>query len=306
MRIVLTGATGFIGRSLTDVLVARGDTVTALTRNPTRAKTILPSAVTSMYWSTEGDAGSWKNAISEADAVINLAGEPVAGKRWSVEQKAKIRDSRVRSTELLVEAMKQAPTRPKVIINGSAIGYYGSREDETLTEDSPPGDDFLAGVVKLWEHAALDARDLGVRVVLIRTGIVLGTSGGALPQMLLPFKLFSGGVMGPNNQWVSWIHVDDEIGLIIHMLDHVEASGPINATAPEPVTMNTFSHAVGKALHRPVWAPGLPKLMRLVLGERAEAVFASQRVQPKRAQELGYRFSYRDVNGALQSLLSAT
>lgn len=305
LRIIVTGATGFIGRALTHRLVARGDTVTAVTRGVTHARSILPDSVAITDWSE--DNGAWReDIINQTDAVINLAGEPVAEKRWSDRQKLAIHNSRVRSTERLIEAMSKASSRPHVLVSGSAIGYYGPRGDGILSEESSPGNDFLAGVCKDWERVAQSAENLGVRVAVIRTGIILGTSGGALPRMLTPFKLFGGGVLGPKDQWISWIHLDDEVGLILHALENEGASGPINSTAPNPMRMDEFSHALGRAMHRPVWAPGLPLAMRLVLGERAEVVFASQRVQPRRAEQLGYQFSYSRADEALRALLVGT
>jgi uncharacterized protein len=303
MRVVIAGATGFIGRALTERLIDRGDVVTALTRKPERAGSRLPPMVSAVGWSLSSEEGGLTAAVESADAVVNLAGEPVAGKRWSAQQKERILNSRVQATTAIVDAITRAENRPRVLLNGSAIGYYGSCGDEVLTEDSTAGTDFLAGVVKQWEAATVPAREARVRVALIRTGIVLGTAGGALARLLLPFKLFSGGVMGPPGQWISWIHLQDEIDLIVSALDTPGMSGPINATAPAPVTMDVFSHAIGRALHRPVWVPGLPVVMGLALGQRSEVVFASQRVLPKRAQAAGFAFKHVDVEEALRSLI---
>ncbi|HEV3311944.1 MAG TPA: TIGR01777 family oxidoreductase [Chloroflexota bacterium] len=304
MNIVLTGATGFIGRSLARRLAARGDTVTALTRNVEQARSHLPKEITVFEWRPPAPSPGWAKIVAESDAVVNLAGEPIADRRWSAAQKAKIHQSRVDATAAIVSAMGESSQRQPVLVNGSAIGYYGPRGSDEITETTGPGDDFLAGVVVAWEAAALAAEAHGARVVLIRTGLVLGTDGGALPRLLLPFKLFSGGLVGPAHQWVSWVHIDDELELIVTALDNQAFSGPINATAPNPVTMREFSRAIGAVLHRPVWAPGLPVAMKLVLGERTEVVFASQRVLPMRAEDLGFQFAHPVIGEALTSLLA--
>jgi len=260
--------------------------------------------VATVTWSAADQNGNWIASIGSADGIVNLAGAPVTDRRWTAEEKTRILRSRVDATNTLVGAMRQVAKPPRVLVNASAIGYYGSRADEVLTEDTGAGNDFLAGVVVKWEASARGAEQLGVRVALIRTGIVLGKGGGALPRLLLPFKLFVGGTMGPPGQWVSWIHLEDEIGLIVMALDSPAAAGPVNATAPNPVTMRDFSRAMGRALHRPTWAPGIPAAMRLALGERAEVVFASLRVMPERALQLGYQFRHAEIEEALQSLLS--
>jgi uncharacterized protein (TIGR01777 family) len=301
--VVVTGATGFIGRSLTKALLARGNSVVALTRNPERARDHVPSGAGIVGWENGRSDREWARRVAAADAIVNLTGEPIADKRWTSEQKRKILDSRVKATEAIVDACRDAGGSG-VLVNGSAIGFYGAHGDEEVTEVSARGHDFLSDVVVAWEDAATRATATGRRVVLLRTGIVLGTDGGALPKLLLPFRLFAGGVMGPSDQWMSWIHIDDQIGIILHVIDNPTASGPINATAPNPVTMKLFSHAIGRALYRPVWAPGIPIAMRMVLGERAEVVFASQNVHPGRALEYGYEFKFDDVTLALGALLS--
>jgi uncharacterized protein (TIGR01777 family) len=304
MRVAIAGASGFIGRALTQALVERTDSVIALTRSASKARSVLPPAVSLVEWSPERPSGQWIRSLAGVDAIVNLAGEPVADKRWTAERKRQILDSRIEATRAVVMAMERAAGGPKTLVNGSAIGFYGSRGDEILTEESAPGFDFLAGVVRQWESTAAQAAGAGIRVVLIRSGIVLGLGGGALPRLLLPFRLFGGGVMGPRDQWVSWIHLDDEIGLILAALDKAEASGPMNATSPNPVTMDAFSHAIGRALHRPVWVPGLSVPMRLALGERSEVAFASQRALPEAARRLGYTFKHSDVDEALGSLIA--
>ena len=304
MEIVVTGATGFIGRELVARLLARGDSVVALARDPEKARGRLLEKVEIMAWSPDEPNGEWAARVAGVNAVVNLAGEPVADKRWTSSQKERILGSRLNSTRAVVDAFKGASRPGRVLVNGSAIGYYGPRGDETLTEESASGGDFLACVVVRWEEQAARAQEQGVRVVLIRTGIVLGTTGGTLPKLMLPFKLFAGGVMGPAGQWVSWIHIDDEIGLILKSLDDASISGPVNATGPIPVPMAELSRAIGRALKRPVWAPCIPLAMKLALGERSQVLFASQRVEPQVALTAGYKFLYQDVDIALAALVS--
>lgn len=304
MRVVIAGASGFIGRALVTSLLERGDKIFVLTRRSEKAASILPNGVTILDWSPPLIDEAWAGEVGQADAVVNLAGEPIAEKKWTDRQKERILASRVDSTNAVVEALGSFTQRPSVLVNGSAIGYYGSRGDIPLAETSEAGDDFLAGVCRQWETAAERATELGLRVVRVRTGIVLGRDGGALPRLALPFKLFGGGLMGPRKQWVSWVHLDDEVGIIKLALDSPQATGSINSVSPSPVTMEGLSHAIGHVLHRPVWAPGLPTVMRIALGERSEVVFASQKVAPERAEQLGYRFRYPKLEEALSSALS--
>ncbi|HZT96022.1 MAG TPA: TIGR01777 family oxidoreductase [Chloroflexota bacterium] len=298
MKITVTGATGFIGRHLVTALVDRGDEVIALSRRPDRAESALPPSVTTAGWAPPLVEPGWLTLIDGSDAVVNLAGESVGDRRWTAEEMERIASSRRDVTNAIVAAIGQAAKRPDVMVQASAIGYYGPRGSERLDEESPPGSDFLARVEADAEAAAARAEELGLRVVYLRTGIVLGLDGGALPRMAMPFKLFAGGVMGPPDQMISWIHIDDEVGLILFALDG-ELSGPVNATAPGSVSMAEFSSALGAALRRPVWVPALPVLMKLALGKRAEAVFASIDVVPKRALEHGYQFKYTQLSEAL-------
>lgn len=305
MKVIVSGGTGFIGRALVRALHLRGDQVTVLTRDATRAQAVVPPGVKTLAWHPP-HAGPWMDAFNDADAVVNLAGEVVVEplKPWTEAQKARIRASRVDSTRAIVEAIERASTRPSVLLNQSAIGYYGSQGDTILTEESPAGNDFLASVVTEWEAASRPVEALGVRLVILRTGIVLGTDGGLLPQMILPFKLFAGGTMGNPGQWVSWIHIDDEVDLIIYCLTHDNVRGEINATAPNPVTMAVFSRELGQAMNRPSWVPFIGVAMKFGLGKRAEAVLASERVLPVAAQEVGYIFRHTQSGEALRSLLA--
>jgi uncharacterized protein (TIGR01777 family) len=297
MHILVAGGTGFIGRPLVRELVRRGHQVTLLTTNPDRARRGSEKGVDAVEWHPP-QLGAWAVRVDGADGVINLAGVPVVSpvRPWTASYRAAVRDSRVNATQALVAAIREAKVRPRVLVNQSAIGYYGSQGATPVTEESPAGSDFLAGVVMEWEAAARPVEELGVRLVLPRTGIVLGRGGGLLAQLSLPFRLFAGGTMGYPQQWISWIHIDDEVAILADALEQ-EWSGPINATAPEPLTMDHLSQQIGDALHRPVWVPFYGPFLKLVLGKRAEAVLASQRVLPERLLGDGFSFRY-DASGA--------
>ena len=244
--------------------------------------------------------------LEGADVVINLAGESIAARRWNPAQKRRIRESRLHATGALVEAISRCQAPPKVLISGSAVGYYGPCGDETVTEQFSPGRDFLSEVCRQWEDEALRAEGYGVRVVLLRTGLVLGRHGGALPRMLLPFRLFLGGPLGSGRQWVSWIHIEDVVGLIRYLMEHPHASGPFNVTAPEPRRNREFCCIVARVLHRPCWFPAPAPALRLVLGEMADALLLSgQKAIPQRALDLGYNFRYVDLARALEDLLGS-
>jgi uncharacterized protein (TIGR01777 family) len=299
MNLVITGASGFIGSILTERLCNGGHTVVLLSRNPPAEK-ILPTKRW-LPWQP-GVAGEWERSIDGADGIINLAGEPIAGKRWSSAQKEILRSSRIKTTRALVDAVRKAKVRPKFLISSSAVGYYGPREDELLTEDSAPGDGFLAKLCVNWEAEANTATDLGVRVALLRTGIVLATGKGALAKMIPPFKYFVGGSLGHGKQWFPWIHLSDQVGLIEFLMANHKAAGPFNATAPNPVTMVEFCKALGKTLHRPSWAPVPAAVLSLMLGEMAEMLLTGQRAVPQAALGLGYPFKHPNLFPALESL----
>jgi uncharacterized protein (TIGR01777 family) len=253
-------------------------------------------------------AGAWAEQVTDCEAVVNLAGESVFGRRWNEEYKARLRDSRVRTTENVVQALTRKPTTaggaPRVLVNASAIGYYGPHGGEEVTEETPPGDDTLARLCVDWEQAARGVEAAGVRVVLIRIGVVLDKEGGALRQMLMPFKLGLGGPAGSGRQWVSWIHHQDLVGILTLALDKVEAHGPINGTAPNPRTNKEFSRALGRALHRPSFMPVPAFALRLRFGQVAEILTTGQRVLPQRAQALGYRFRFPEIDEALRDVLA--
>jgi uncharacterized protein (TIGR01777 family) len=299
MNITVTGATGFIGNRLVHELLRAGHSIHALGR---KRSADLPAAARFLEWrSTESEPPS--ESLATADAIVHLAGEPVA-QRWTPEVKQRIRSSRVDGTRNLLTALSKQSHRPQVLICASAIGYYGSRGDEVLTETSPPGRDFLAQVVVDWEQAARQAETLGIRVVPLRFGVVLGKDGGALAKMLPPFRLGLGGRLASGQQWMSWIHVDDVIGLIRFALEDSAARGPMNATSPHPATNAEFTQELAGALHRPAIFPVPRFALNLLFGEMAEVILGSQRVLPKAAQTAGFQFQYPELRPALVRLLS--
>jgi uncharacterized protein (TIGR01777 family) len=306
MRVFLTGATGLIGSRLVRRLIGRGDTVVILTRRPGVAREQFGTGVTAV----EGDPikpGDWIRIAGECDAIVNLAGENLFARRWNAAFKKQLVDSRVRGTQNVVQALTAAPRRAdgtaKVLVNASAIGIYGPHGDEELTEDSPAGDDFLAGLCADWERSARGVEAAGVRCALVRIGVVLDKGGGALANLLTPFKLGVGGPVGNGRQWLSWIHHDDLGTLLLLALDNGQASGPLNGTAPNPVSNREFSKALGRALHRPALLPTPVFALRLVLGEVADVVATGQRVAPKRPLGLGMQFRFPTIDAALEDVL---
>jgi uncharacterized protein (TIGR01777 family) len=303
MRVFITGGTGLVGSRLVQLLRQRQDEAVVLSRRPEAAKSLECEVVA-------GDPtqpGPWQDEAAKCDAIVNLAGEGVFNKRWSPEFRVALRDSRVRATENCVAAISRDPKRadgsPKVLVNASAIGYYGPHGDEELDETSPHGDDFLAGICVDWENAAKPAAGAGVRLVLARIGVVLDRHGGALAKLLTPFKLGLGGPAGSGKQYMAWVHNDDVVGLLLFALDMPAASGPMNVTAPQPLTNKQFGKALGRALGRPafMWTPGF--VLKLMLGQAAEIVVAGQRVLPKKAQQWGYRFKFPELAAALADIL---
>jgi uncharacterized protein (TIGR01777 family) len=307
MRVFVTGGTGLIGSRLIRRLQERKDHVVLLTRRPAVARDRLGGQGTVV----EGDPmkdGPWREAITDCDGVINLAGESIHARRWNEEFKKLLHDSRIRSTENVVKALAKQPRTklgsPKVLVNASAIGYYGPRDDEEITEEFSPGSDFLAHVAADWEKAAQAAESSGIRVAIIRTGVVLDKEGGALGQMLTPFKLGMGGPVASGAQWMSWIHHEDIVGIFLLALDNDNSSYPINGTAPKPETNKAFSKALGRALHRPAFMPIPGFMIRLRFGQVAEVLTTGQRVLPKKALALGYQFKYPDLEAALANILA--
>jgi uncharacterized protein (TIGR01777 family) len=307
MKITVTGATGLIGSKLVTALRARGDDVTVLSRDADRARKALadqvagPGGFDAVAWDPmAGPAPA--SALAGRDAVVHLAGEPVA-QRWSSGAKERIRASRETGTRNLVAGLRAVDDRPGVLVSSSAVGYYGPRGNEVLTESTPPGTDFLASVCVAWEREAAAASEIGVRVVLIRTGVVLDANGGALEKMLPPFKLGVGGPVAGGKQYMPWIHVDDLVGIYLAALDGPDWSGPVNAAAPTPVTNKEFSRALGRVLRRPAFAPVPALAIKALYGEMSEIVTKGQRVVPERALELGYTFAQPALEPALRDAL---
>jgi uncharacterized protein len=301
-RVLITGGSGFIGRKLAEELLARGDRVTVLTRNVSRARRHLPAAVRVAAWAPEKE-GPWFDELSVVDAVVHLAGEPVA-KRWSESVKQAIAKSRVDSTRLLVEAIGKAKPRPSVLVCASATGFYGPQPpDRELDESADPGTGFLADVVKRWEEAARGAEQHGVRAVEVRIGVALGEGGGALAKMVTPFKLYAGGPIGDGTQVVSWVHRDDVVGIFLLALDSADLEGPINAVSPYPATSRELADALGIVLNRSSWLEMPKALLAVAMGEAAEVLTTGQRVFPRRAVDLGYEFRQAKLLPALESIL---
>ena len=289
MRVLVTGGTGFVGASLCRVLSGQGHTVTVVSRAPGG-----PDRPT-ISWDDVGDA------LATTDAVVHLAGEPIAARRWTSAQKHRIAGSREGRTHALVEAMARAPRRPGVLVSASAIGFYGPRGDEPVDESTLAGRGFLAGVCQAWEHEAAHAETLGVRVVRLRLGIVLAPEGGALARMLPPFRFFLGGPLGAGRQWMSWIHRDDVIGLVVAALGDPAYRGAVNATAPHPVTNREFTRTLARVLMRPAWLRAPAFALRLALGEMATMLLTGQRVLPRVAERLGYAWRYPELESALRA-----
>jgi len=302
MKIVVTGGTGFIGRALLPALIEGHHQVVVLTRQAGIGGAMLPVGVQTTIWDARSP-GEWESDIDGADVVLNFAGEPIGGKRWSRDQKERIIGSRVDATRTIVNAIRTANLKPAVLINGSAIGFYGDVPEGSVTEQNAAGTGFLAEAVEKWECEAFKAEQLGVRVITLRTGVVLGDDGGALAKMLLPFRLFLGGPIGSGKQWFSWIHRDDAVGAVLFAMKYKDLSGPVNVTAPEPVTMKEFCSALGRALHRPSWAPVPEVMMKLLLGEMSEMILTGQRVVPSRLLENSYRFRYPRLREALMDVV---
>jgi uncharacterized protein (TIGR01777 family) len=301
VNILVTGATGFIGSALVRRLTAAGHTVSALSRSPER-QAGSGTELTAVHAWQPLEGPPRPEVFAGIDAVVHLAGEPVDG-RWTEKKKRAIRESRELGTRNLVTGMLAAPTPPPVLVSMSAIGIYGQRGDEEVTEETPPGDDFLAGVARAWEAEAERAGTGGVRVVVLRNGLVFGRGGGAFERLLLPARLGAGGPLGGGRQWWSWVHLDDVVGVIVHALEHDDVRGPLNVTAPNPQRQRDVAKALGRVLHRPAFLPAPAFALRLVLGEFSKEVLGSIRVLPRRTEASGYRFAHPDLDEALRDLL---
>ncbi|MBU6432213.1 MAG: TIGR01777 family oxidoreductase [Nitrospirae bacterium] len=303
MHIVVTGGTGFIGRPLCASLTQEGHLVTLLTRRKEEAQRSCGSTVMVVEWNGK-EAGAWEHSLEGADAVISLAGAPIADARWTDARKRLLIESRVLTTRLLVEALSRRSSKPRTLISASGIGYYGASDDRVLDEGAARGQGFLADLCLQWEAEALRTAQFGMRVVIVRTGMVLEQDGGALPKMLLPFRLFAGGPIMPGTQWVSWIHRRDHIGLMQWLLATPSVSGPVNAVAPEAVTMHRFCEVIGGVLHRPSWLPVPGFALRVALGELGTLMTTGQRVRPAKALSGGYVFHYPTLEPALRAILT--
>ena len=297
MKVVIAGGSGFLGRAVTRELAGQGHEIVVLTRRP--ASTSSPARASA--WNPDGTAaGAWVRELDGAGAVINLAGEGLADRRWSSARKAALRASRVNSTRSLVAAVREVSSKPPTFIQASGVGYYGTSPDQTFDESFPPGADFLAQLCVAWEAEAHSCTALGCRLAIVRSGIVLARDGGALKQLSVPFKFFVGGPIASGRQYLSWIHRDDWVSLISWLLRTESASGAFNGTSPAPVTNAEFSREVGRSLHRPSWLPVPGFALRLLVGEFADdGLIRGQRVLPRRALEAGFTFRYPQLEAAL-------
>jgi hypothetical protein len=299
MKVVLTGGTGFIGRAVVRALLDRGDAVVCLVRNVDRARAML-AGTTLLAWDAEQAEGEWVRAIDGADAVVHLAGEPVLASRWSTNVKHKIVASREDSTRHLVDAIGRAAKKPSVFVCASGVDYYGDTGDRVTDEHAPMGSGFLSHVCEVWEREAARAAAFGVREVRLRTGIVVGESGGAVEKMITPFKFFVGGPVGGGSQWVSWIGLEDTVRVVLACLDDARLRGPVNVVGPEPIRMTDFSRALGQALGRPSWAPVPGFALRVVVGEASEVLVAGKRIVPRALEAIGFEWKERDVQEAMR------
>jgi uncharacterized protein len=305
MRIVIAGGSGFLGRPLATDLASTGNQVVVLTRRSSLSSSSSPGSITNVSWTPNGESGPWASALDGADAVVNLAGESIAAARWTAAHKQRVLDSRVEATRSLATAIRQAAAPPQVFVSGSAVGYYGPRGDETLPEEATPGTDFLARVCIAWEAEATRAASDRTRVIHLRTGLPLARDGGALPPMLPPFKFGVGGPVGSGRQYWPWIHRDDWVSLVAWTIRTPTASGPVNATAPNPVTNGEFARALGRAMHRPAFMPAPAFALRLLLGEMADAlVLSGQRAVPEKALRAGFTYKYEKLDDALRAIFA--
>ncbi|MCC3449766.1 MAG: TIGR01777 family oxidoreductase [Microcoleus sp. PH2017_15_JOR_U_A] len=306
MKVAIAGATGFVGSRLVEKLQAAGHQVVVLSRDAAKAGRVFPASAypnLDVVAYTPAESGDWQNSIAGCDAVVNLAGVPIAEERWTAARQQAILDSRRLTTAKLVEAIVNANPKPSVFVSASAIGYYGTSETAEFDESSPAGNDFLAAVCKDWEAAAQPAKNAGTRLAILRLGIVLGM-GGALAKMLPPFKLFAGGPIGTGKQWFSWIHREDVVDLILYSLQNSQVQGVLNATAPNPVRMNELCQTLGEVLSRPSWLPVPGFALEMLLGDGAKVVLEGQKVLPKQTLASGFQYQYPMLKLALEEILA--
>ncbi len=300
MRVIVTGGSGLIGRALVDSLARDGHEVIVLSRNPDAVKN-LPKGACAEKWDGK-TAQDWGRFVDGADAIVNLAGATISEK-WSETRKQEIRASRVNAGKAMVEAVKAAERKPRVVVQSSAVGYYGPRGAEEITEDSRAGSDFLASVCKDWEASTAELDNMGVRRVIIRTGVVLDKNGGALPKMVMPVKMFVGGPLGSGKQYFPWIHLQDEVAAIRWLIDNPNAHGVYNLSAPQPLTNKDFTHAIGKVLGRPTLMPVPAFVMQTLFGEMATLLLDGQREMPMRLVKEGFKFKFTNAEAALRDVL---
>ncbi len=301
MRVLITGGSGLIGRALASDMARNGYEVVILSRRPERV-TGLPAGVSAAWWDGHTARG-WGPLVDSADAIINLAGENIGSGRWTQERKRRIQESRLNAGQAVVQAVQLASRKPRVVIQSSGIGYYGPCGDEEITEASPSGHDFLSRLAEDWEASTTPLEALGVRRVIIRTGVVLSATGGALPRMVLPFRLFLGGALGTGHQWFPWIHLSDEVGAIRFLIENEAANGAFNLCSPSPLTNAEFSRLLGQRLKKPsfITTPGFA--LRLLFGEMATVILDGQRAIPQRLMQLGFTFQFPEAGPALKDLL---
>ncbi len=301
MNIVVVGGTGFIGKQLVSRLSSEGHLVVLLTRNPEQRSPVANIKI--VQWDGR-NSGAWTEHIGASYAVVNLAGESIGAKRWSPSRKAGIIESRIYATRAIVAAIRSSAKKPAVLINASAVGYYGPIPEGDVAEDMRKGNGFLADVCAKWEQEARVAEEGGIRVVITRFGVVLGKNGGALERMMLPFKLFAGGPIGSGRQWFPWVHIDDVVGAIMFALKTPALSGAVNVAAPEGVRMKEFCASLGKAMSRPSWAPVPAFVLKVVLGELSSMVLTGQKVVPRKLQSAGYAFQFSTLEAALRNVVN--
>jgi uncharacterized protein (TIGR01777 family) len=302
MRVIITGGTGMVGRQLGANLVKDGHEAIALSRDPQRYHRQMPEGVRLVAWDAQSAQG-WGELADGADAIVNLVGENLSARLWSPAQKRRIRESRLNGGKAIVEAIRQANRKPKVVIQASGVNYYGPGGDEIITEDHSAGSDFLSQVCVDWEGSTAEVEKMGVRRAIIRSGVVLDKKEGALPRFLLQFRLFAGGPLGNGRQWLSWIHPNDEINAIRFLIDQQEANGPFNLASPNPKTNREFGKAIGRVLHRPALIPVPAIAIKLFFGEMSIVVLEGQRAVPQKLSKIGFHFSHPEIQEALKDVI---